>query len=213
MAERTCKTCGKTKDLADYYRSSSGGWRYSCKECVKAAVRERYRATRERRAETSAAWRGRNREYLRAEARKHYHANKSRYRENRRRWAAANVERLRERNREYGGQWYRKNREKKSAQNRAYRLANPDRTRIQKRLDSQRYAARKAAAFTIPFTADQLMARMAFYGGVCWICRVEPGVEIEHVKPLSKGGPHILANLRPACRPCNASKNAAWPLY
>lgn len=31
-------------------------------------------------------------------------------------------------------------------------------------------------------------------------------------KPLAKGGLHCLANLRPACRACNAQKNARWPL-
>lgn len=32
----------------------------------------------------------------------------------------------------------------------------------------------------------------------------------DHVKPLAKGGPHILANIRPACVSCNSRKHATW---
>ena len=33
----------------------------------------------------------------------------------------------------------------------------------------------------------------------------------DHVKPLSKGGAHMLANLRPACGHCNRRKRDRWP--
>jgi hypothetical protein len=60
-------------------------------------------------------------------------------------------------------------------------------------------------------TAQQIAARVAYYGGLCWICR-EPYEAIDHVKPLAKGGSNWPANLRPACRPCNSRKGARWPL-
>ncbi|MGX7727586.1 HNH endonuclease [Rhodococcus sp. 5G237] len=34
---------------------------------------------------------------------------------------------------------------------------------------------------------------------------------VDHVKPINKGGPHMLANLRPACGPCNSRKRDQWP--
>jgi 5-methylcytosine-specific restriction endonuclease McrA len=37
------------------------------------------------------------------------------------------------------------------------------------------------------------------------------GDTIDHVKPLNKGGAHMLANMRLACRSCNSSKNDKWP--
>jgi len=52
---------------------------------------------------------------------------------------------------------------------------------------------------------------MSYWGNKCWMCE-GPFEHVDHVKPLSKGGPHILANLRPACASCNASKNDRWPL-
>jgi len=60
-------------------------------------------------------------------------------------------------------------------------------------------------------TAAQIAARVAFYGGLCWICRTAPYTAIDHVKPLAVGGSNWPANLRPACTSCNARKGAQWP--
>jgi 5-methylcytosine-specific restriction endonuclease McrA len=68
------------------------------------------------------------------------------------------------------------------------------------------------SARTLPFTQEQQDARWAMWGGRCWICGVADATEEDHVKPLSAGGWHCLANLRPACKPCNASKHGDWPL-
>ena len=70
--------------------------------------------------------------------------------------------------------------------------------------------AQKANNARIPYTDEQLLARLRYYGGSCWICTA-PGVEVDHVKPVSNGGPEMLANLRPICRPCNAQKSNKWP--
>lgn len=75
-----------------------------------------------------------------------------------------------------------------------------------------RYRSRKLAATIMPVTEVALSQRVAYYGGKCWICREMPYEELDHVKPLSKGGPHMLSNLRPACRACNRRKSAKWSL-
>lgn len=59
-------------------------------------------------------------------------------------------------------------------------------------------------------TAEQLQARIAYYGYRCWMCRA-PWTCIDHVKPLAVGGCNWPANLRPACRSCNARKCHIWP--
>lgn len=56
---------------------------------------------------------------------------------------------------------------------------------------------------------QQIAARMQYFGNRCWMCR-GPFEAIDHVKPLSAGGPHILANLRPACTQCNSRKSGRW---
>jgi 5-methylcytosine-specific restriction endonuclease McrA len=74
---------------------------------------------------------------------------------------------------------------------------------------TRQYRARKRAALTVPFTEEQLRQRLSMFG-CCWICGGE-WAEVDHVKPLAKGGAHCLANLRPICRSHNASKADTWP--
>jgi 5-methylcytosine-specific restriction endonuclease McrA len=50
------------------------------------------------------------------------------------------------------------------------------------------------------------------WGGRCWKCGIADATEEDHVKPISKAGWHCLANLRPVCHSCNASKQGRWPL-
>lgn len=60
-------------------------------------------------------------------------------------------------------------------------------------------------------------------GWRCYICgretpkslsgTKEPNApELEHVVPLSKGGGHVLENVRCACMACNRAKGSRWPL-
>lgn len=61
------------------------------------------------------------------------------------------------------------------------------------------------------FDFDLLEQKLAYWGDRCWLCG-EPGPDTwDHVKPLKKGGPHMLANLRPAHRSCNSKRSAKWP--
>lgn len=72
-----------------------------------------------------------------------------------------------------------------------------------------RRRARIAGSTVLPITQDALTQRMAYFGDVCWMCGGAFEC-IDHVKPLSKGGPHLLANLRPSCTACNTSKSDKW---
>jgi 5-methylcytosine-specific restriction endonuclease McrA len=72
------------------------------------------------------------------------------------------------------------------------------------------YRTRKRGG--VPYTKDELSSKFEYWGNRCWICGQAQGLEADHVKPISKGGIDALCNLRPACRQCNASKGAAWPL-
>lgn len=88
---------------------------------------------------------------------------------------------------------------------RRWRKNNPDRhIEIQGRRRS-----RKERSQVIPLTRQMLAERMEYFGNKCWMCGGAFEC-IDHVKPISKGGPHILANLRPACNRCNGSKSNKW---
>lgn len=95
----------------------------------------------------------------------------------------------------------------------AWYYANPERAKAREAAtaaeDARRRRAKERAATIVDFTPEQLAERLSMFLG-CWMCG-EPADCIDHVKPLARGGPHILANLRPACRPCNGRKAARWP--
>lgn len=58
-------------------------------------------------------------------------------------------------------------------------------------------------------SAQQLQARIDFYGGKCWFAECGKEYEaIDHVIPLSGGGTNWPANLRPICTKHNSIKGA-----
>lgn len=92
----------------------------------------------------------------------------------------------------------------------AWKAANPDKIRTYNQ--SRRAQKRNLLVGGSPVTAEGIAARFAVWGNRCWICgRAEGAMHADHIKPLSRGGLHILANIRPACPPCNTSKGAQWP--
>lgn len=99
-----------------------------------------------------------------------------------------------------------RNREQYLDQQRRYRQANPEKLRAK----NSRRRATLASVVAIPFTAEQLAQRWAYYGNRCWICG-ETADSTDHIKPIAKGGAHMLANLRPICTPCNSRKRDQWP--
>jgi 5-methylcytosine-specific restriction endonuclease McrA len=54
-----------------------------------------------------------------------------------------------------------------------------------------------------------LMIRYALFKGKCCYCGTGGKLEVDHVLPLSLGGLDDASNIAPACRRCNASKNAS----
>ena len=133
-----------------------------------------------------------------------------------RQWRARNpdyMRRWRERNPTYFRDY------DKTPQRRAYDLAYCAENRERRReINRESYARhpetwvasahrRRSRVLAAPgaASAEQLRARIAFYGHRCAYCR---GVfeHVDHVIPLSRGGSNWPANLRPACAPCNLSK-------
>jgi len=117
-------------------------------------------------------------------------------------------------------QWKQVNREKINEQSRRRREGNPDAARENERrwatanpdkvrVKGHRQRARKKEATVVPVTVEQVVAKLSMWGNRCWMCGGAFD-SVDHVKPLAKGGAHVLANLRPACRSCNAKKNARW---
>ena len=227
---KTCSTCHVDKPLEDFnkYKSSKDGRQPRCRECQSAKRVEWYAANREREIARSKQWNRDNAE--------RYAANVSRWREDNR---ERHLETRRVRYKKYAKTIVGRKMEIRAADpekfraaEKAWRAANPEKIRAKHvrelqekpRLSHERYwrnpayaraksARRKAMRRRVAIgviTSEALASRIAYYGGKCWMCGAEYE-HLDHVKPLSKGGPHMLANLRPACAPCNQLKSNHWP--
>lgn len=90
------------------------------------------------------------------------------------------------------------------------RLENPEQAKQRTRDKNNRRRARILGVVSLPITRGMLDAKWAYWGNRCWMCGGDAET-MDHVKPLSKGGAHMLCNLRPACQSCNSRKRDAWP--
>ena len=68
----------------------------------------------------------------------------------------------------------------------------------------------RQARYLRPVESKELAGRVSMFGGACYICGA-PWEAIDHVKPVSAGGPFkTLSNLRPICQQCNSIKSGRW---
>ena len=223
--------CGST--------STYSYWKCRCSSCTEAnrqdylsrrdkllaQAKERYHADPEGHLAKSRRYQAENRDDIREQKRQKRLANIEEHRErDRQRYPQRREQQL-----EYMREYYPKHRDHFAAKrreyyvnnvdaikemNRRWKEANPDRVRRNQRVGTRSYRARKSEVLTVPFTAEQLDQRFAYYGYRCYLqldgC-TGGADHADHVKPVSKGGPHMLSNLRPACAHCNTSKNNKWP--
>jgi len=151
-----------------------------------------------------------NREEIAERARRHRKVNRKAIRAAKKRYYIENREKIWE----YQERYRAENREKVAEHKRRWELANPERARENGRRSAGVRRARKRATQVVNFTQEQFEQKMAYYGNSCYLkldCCTGGFDEVEHVKPLSKGGPHMIANFRPACTPCNRRKYNQWP--
>ena len=207
VASKHCAKCNTTKPLTEFSgnRNTRDGLQTQCKDCNRAYYQHNrsYILARE----------GKRRERLGDELKRRKRDAYWRDPEESRRRARINAAVQNARPTRMAA---------KAAWARADRATNPEKWRERGRREyannregrqqtRHRRRARQYETATANLTPTLLAAKWDYYGGKCWMCG-EDACEWDHVKPLSKGGSHILVNLRPACRSCNAQKQAKWPV-
>jgi 5-methylcytosine-specific restriction endonuclease McrA len=90
-----------------------------------------------------------------------------------------------------------------------FQISNPVRAKIDK---NKREGDRRARKVDNPsseeFSAAEWFEVLVAADFRCSYCPTQTfDMQMDHVTPLSKGGPHCLSNVTPACGPCNRSKH------
>lgn len=186
---KRCSKCGEIKPLDDFFaqKTARHGRKSHCKLCSHQAGDD---------------WRRANREHANAWATAYYRRHAERKRARTKVLYDANPEVPRARSMRH----YYSHHEECKARCRKWMRDNP----LQARENTHRRRALLARLTVVPLTPAMIRLKFAYWGNRCWICG-GPAQTIDHVKPISKGGPHVLANIRPACRFCNTSKHNKWP--
>lgn len=117
MQERTCKVCGKTKPISEYYKHA-GYADTKCKECAKAYSRE-YNRTHD--------------EELKAYQKEYYSKNKHRINARNKEWTEKN----RERHNQYCKNWNNEHFNERNEYQRKYRRNNKDKYYAHGRISSR----------------------------------------------------------------------------
>jgi 5-methylcytosine-specific restriction endonuclease McrA len=103
-------------------------------------------------------------------------------------------------------------REEHYVRNSIWRENNPEAYReMGRRANARRRAALAQVEYDVTVSLEELYVRD---GGICGICDEEcdySQASIDHVFPISKGGPHVWDNVQLAHRSCNSRKGASVP--
>jgi 5-methylcytosine-specific restriction endonuclease McrA len=221
---RTCTKCGETKPVTAFYIKDrrTGELRSRCNDCHNAAKRSRYvpaaphpRPTertctgcghrlpiaffhvknvrtgerryqcKECRNAANQAYKEAHRDDIRAKSRASYAADPSAAKERIRRTVGANPEKYRA----IHSQWKAANKDAVNAS------THRRRARIKGNGGS--------------YTAAEWRALKAAHDFRCLMCkRQEPAIRltVDHVIPISEGGPNTIDNIQPLCKSCNSKK-------
>lgn len=187
-ATKPCTKCERAKPLVAFNRrrASPDGLQPICRECERQRKRAYYVA---------------NRDVILAGMRAANAANPEANRRKAKEWARRNPERARAREQT----WRAEHPELVRQWGRDFARRHPLRVKA----NTAKQRARRRLVPTVAFTVEQLAARLSMWPG-CWMCG-GPKESIDHVKPLAKGGAHMLGNIRPACGRCNSAKGDTWP--
>jgi 5-methylcytosine-specific restriction endonuclease McrA len=185
--ERSCTDCGRLLPPSSFYATP----KWWCKECVKrrakAAIERR--GLEARRAIQKASYE-RNREKACAAGQEY--RNRPDVKEDRRQKAVAYRQQTKEHKREYLRQWYQQ---------------HPERARDTYKRGAGTRRARMAEIVTERFTYQEIFERD---GGRCRYCGValDPkNWHLDHIIPVSRGGPHTRINACASCPTCNLKKS------
>lgn len=203
-----CDPC-KDKHTKEVAKARTKAWNAANPERKKAAAKAHYDANAEIYRKRAADWHVANKDRPEIKSRRY---------ETSRAWVEAHPERMKE--------LYKKsrskpeNKKKRQAYNKSWFEANPGR---RQQLWQDWYVAnqdklretstfRRGVYAASDFTFEQWLEIKEEFNHHCAYCLRHESEEggkltMDHVLPISKGGPHTKSNIVPACKSCNSRKH------
>jgi hypothetical protein len=149
-------------------------------------------------------WRDANVERVRQNNRDYNVTNAERHRARAKEWNEQNPERTRQR----CSFWYRANKQYAGDAAREWRKANPDQVKVNRVKDKAKRRKAEAANGGC-LTAGEWRALLIKFESRCVCCGIKPAkLTADHVIPVLRGGSNFIENIQPLCGPCNSSKGA-----
>lgn len=205
VTEKKCARCKTIKASTEFQkrRSNKDGLDNYCSACKSAILKEwrvanpekaKAHSTRQRQEIKNDPMQSQQmRQYHQA----YYQKHKERYAKQHKRRYAVHRDQILEGHRSR----YKANRDRYLSISRAYRLANPHKTKVW----SLRHWTRKKNAEG-SHTPEEWKALCEWFGNKCLACGSAERLTIDHVVPLARGGTDYISNIQPLCHSCNCSK-------
>jgi len=200
---KTCSKCKQLKSLDNFYKNKriKGGRNNYCKPCQANYLRQYRIVNPNKDSQYKARWRNKNPDY----DSQYYLANRAELLIKMSEWRSNNLIR-------------------KAETDKAWKLANPEKVKINAKNYYLRHPAKQSKNRQIR-RARLRNARiykvtekdfLNILKSPCIYCGAK-GEQVDHIIPLSRGGAHSLGNLASSCSRCNLSKNnklvSEWKLY
>jgi 5-methylcytosine-specific restriction endonuclease McrA len=209
--EKRCTHCGETKPFDEFgmHPTTRDGRQSWCKVCTREAARKIREARPEHCRAQVEDWRKRNPEYMPV-------YQKARYAANREQMAADERKRRAQRKANGIKVWHserslahRRQRVREYAQRNAEQLLAYHRAYYASGRGHGYQHARKARIQGNGgrYARSEWAALCEKYGQKCLACGETRPLSVDHIVPLSRGGPNTIDNIQPLCKPCNSRKH------
>lgn len=205
--KKICSKCGIEKDLEEFYKrkDSKDGKRSECKLCCINKQNLHRLANIDSIKKYKAAYYKSNK----AKIKKYKFENKEKIKDYNSKYYLINkdyFERYYLDNKDRFVKYYENNKQRKQEYDKIYRELhkNDEEFKIKRRnIQYKRRALEKESGH---FTAAEWREVLQEYGAACLHCGSTEHLTVDHVIPLSKGGPNTKNNLQPLCMKHNCSK-------
>jgi len=208
---KKCNKCNESKELSLFgkHKGMTDGYLNTCKSCKAAYDKQRRQEKQKEISDKAKAYYQANKKMYQEKHRARYQQNREKYLQKVKAYAVENKEAILQKQKKY----YEDNKNSTKYKDAREKYRTSTRGRIAKRASEGKRRAAVKSSSDNTITAQALEDLRKTQGNKCKYCGTtldfsEKGtVHLDHVVPLSKGGPHSITNVVWSCAKCNLTKS------